>query len=281
MTEEKKQSSCWDKFTKKFKGKARVNVIHLEGVIGSVNFKQGLTLSSLNKSFEAAFESKNLKAVVLNINSPGGSPVQSELIGKRIESLSKQKNIPVIAFVEDMAASGGYWIACAASEIIVAENALLGSLGVRFSGFGLNKVIERFGIERRIYTQGESKALLDPFLPEKKEDVEMILKVQENIYENFKAQVHKGRKDKLKLDDKEIFSGAIWAGKQAIEVGLADKIGDLYSEIQERFGLDVEIKVVNQEKSWLKRKLGIIFDSLGQAISTGIVSFIEKKIELR
>ena len=222
MTDKTKISCCISKWMKIFKSRAVVNVISLEGVIGSVNFKQGLTLGHLNKSFEKSFEGKNIKAVVLNINSPGGSPVQSELISKRIVQLSKQKNIPVIAFVEDIAASGGYWIACAASEIIVAENALLGSLGVRFSGFGLHKVIERLGVERRIHTQGDSKALLDPFLPEKKEDVEMIMKVQADIYDNFKRQVHQGRAGKLKLEDAELFSGAIWSGKRALEIGVAD-----------------------------------------------------------
>ncbi len=268
---------CFGKWTKMFKNKKIVNVINLEGVIGGSSLKQGLSLQSLNKSFESSFEGKNIQAVVLNINSPGGSPVQSELIGKRIQQLSKEKNIPVIAVVEDIAASGGYWIACAASEIIVAENALLGSLGVRFSGFGLHKAIERLGIERRIYTKGESKALLDPFSPEKKEDVEMILKVQEDIYENFKRQVHNGRLGKLKLDDKELFSGAIWSGRQAIEIGLADKIGDLYSEMQQRFGKKVEIKFINQEKSWLKRKLGIMMDGFSQIAA----DILTKKFELR
>jgi signal peptide peptidase SppA len=269
------------KFVKLFKAKPLVNVIHLDGVIGSVNFKQGLSLLSLNKTLEEAFEGKNLQAVALNINSPGGSPVQSELISKRISQLSKQKNIPVIAFVEDMAASGGYWIACAASEIIVAENALLGSLGVLFSSFGLNKAIEKLGVERRVHTQGESKAILDPFLPEKKEDVEMILKVQADIYANFKRHVYKARENKLNLAEQEIFSGAIWSGNQAITVGLADKIGDLYSELQIRFGDEVNIKILGQQKSWLKKKLGIVSESICQSIYSVVLNMIEKKFELR
>jgi len=265
------------KCRKLFKSKNIVNVISLDGVIGSVNFKQGLTLSSLNKHFENAFKGSNIKAVVLNINSPGGSPVQSEIIAKRITQLSKENNIPVIAIIEDIAASGGYWIACAASEIITAENALLGSLGVRFSGFGLNKAIEKLGIERRSYTQGDNKALLDPFLPEKPEEIEMIMKVQADVYENFKQQVHRARHNKIKLDDKETFSGAIWSGRKAVEIGLADKIGDLYGEMQERFGKDVEIKIINQEKSWLKRKLGLAIESIVQSISNSLLN----KIELR
>lgn len=281
MNKQKIKKCCFTKCIKMFKSKNLVNVINLEGVIGGSSLKQGLTLSSLNKTIENSFEGTNLKAVILNINSPGGSPVQSELIGKRIERLSKLKNIPVIALVEDMAASGGYWIACAASEIIVADNALIGSLGVRFSGFGLHKLIERFGIDRRVYTKGESKAMLDPFLSEKQSDIDMIMKVQDDIYENFKIQVHKGRSGKLKLLDDELFSGAIWSGKQAVEIGLADKMGDLYSEMQERFGMDVKINIVNQEKSWLKRKLGIMIESLAIVISDNIFNLATKKIELR
>ena len=267
----------WLKSSKLFKTKPLVNVINLEGVIGAVNFKQGLTLLSLNPQLEKAFAAKNLKAIVLNINSPGGSPVQSELIAKRIKQLSKEKNIPVISFVEDMAASGGYWLACAASEIIVAENAIIGSLGVKFSSFGLNKTIEKIGVERRVYTQGDSKALLDPFLPEKKDDIKIILDVQADIYENFKNHVHSNRQGKLKIDDGELFSGSIWSSRKAVEIGLVDKIGDLYSEMHERFGSDVEICIANQDKSWLKRKLGISADFLEQLVAI----FQDKKFELR
>ncbi len=270
---------CWSKCMSLFKSKMLVNVINLDGVIGNIGFKQGLTLSSLNVSIEKAFTGKNLKAVVININSPGGSPVQSELISKRISQLSKEKNIPVIVFIEDIAASGGYWIACSASEVIAAENSILGSLGVIFSGFGYNKAIERIGIERRVHTQGESKSLLDPFLSEKSEDIEIIMKVQTDVYQNFKNHVHNNRKNKLKITDEELFSGAIWSGAKAVEIGLADKIGDFYSEITERFGQDVLIKIVNQEKSWFKRKLGMALDSVAASVGQFILS--DKKIELR
>lgn len=270
---------CWSKCMSLFKNKMLVNVINLDGVIGNIGFKQGLTLSSLNITIEKAFTGKNLKAVAININSPGGSPVQSELIAKRISQLSKEKNIPVIVFIEDVAASGGYWIACSASEVIAAENSILGSLGVIFSGFGYNKAIERIGIERRVHTQGGSKSLLDPFSPEKSEDIEIIMKVQTDIYQNFKNHVHNNRKNKLKITDEELFSGAIWSGAKAVEFGLADKIGDFYSEITERFGQDVSIKIVNQEKSWFKRKLGMALDSIAASVGQFILS--DKKIELR
>jgi signal peptide peptidase SppA len=270
---------CWSKYMGLFKNKSQVNVINLDGVIGSVGFKKGLTLNSLNVVIEKAFTGKNIKAVAININSPGGSPVQSELIAKRIAQLSKKKDIPVIAFIEDMAASGGYWIACAASEIVAAENSLLGSLGVIFSGFGFNKAIDRLGVERRVHTQGGSKSLLDPFSPENPADIEIIMKVQADIYQNFKDQVHNGRKGKLKIDDEELFSGAIWSGAKSVEVGLADKIGDFYSEMNERFGDDVIIKVVNQEKSWFKRKLGIALESIADSVGQFIVT--NKKFELR
>ncbi len=274
-----KEKKCcfWNKCKSLFKTKDVINVINLEGVIGSVSLKQGLTLTSLNKHLENAFKGKNVKAVVLNINSPGGSPVQSELIAKRIQQLSSKHNINVIAFVQDIAASGGYWIACAASEIITAENSILGSLGVRFSGFGLHKAIEKLGIERRVHTQGESKALLDPFLPEKKEDVSMILEVQADIYKNFKKQVHQGREGKLQISDSELFSGAIWSGNQAVEIGLADKIGDFYNEIEARYGSEIEIKTINEEKSWLKRKLNLMMESAVQIA----IEQILPKLQLR
>jgi signal peptide peptidase SppA len=275
------QNKCC--FIKKYctlmKSKIKVNVINFDGVIGNVQFKQGLSLMSLNKLIEEAFTGKNIKAVVLNINSPGGSPVQSELLSKRICQLSKQKNIPVIAFVEDIAASGGYWIACAAEEIIVAENSIVGSLGVIFSGFGLDQAIEKLGVTRRVHTQGESKSILDPFLPEKKEDVEIIMKLQHDIYNNFKRHVYQSRKDKIKIQEQELFSGSIWSGAKAVEIGLADKIGDLYGQMHERFGADVEIKILGQEKSWLKRKLGILFESLGKKLYDSLVN--ANRFELR
>lgn len=276
------KSPSWKNFLKVFKRKNVVNILNLEGVIGSVNFKQGLTLSHLNKHLEQAFEGKNVKAVILNINSPGGSPVQSELIAKRIVQLSKKSSIPVISFVEDIAASGGYWIACAAPEIIVADNSIVGSLGVRFSGFGFNKAIDRLGIDRRVYTKGDSKALLDAFLPENKGDIDIILNVQEDIYSNFKNHVNNSRNDKLKFKGDEAFTGAIWSGKQAVENGLADKIGDLYSEIETRFGKKINIQIINQEKSWLKRKLSMMIESITQSISSySINSLAENKFELK
>lgn len=276
------KSCCWKKCLKIFKRKDVINILNLEGVIGAVNFKQGLTLSHLNKYLEQAFEGSNVKAVILNINSPGGSPVQSELIAKRISQLSKSSSIPVISVVEDIAASGGYWIACAAPEIIVADNSIVGSLGVRFSGFGFNKAIDRLGIDRRVYTKGGNKALLDSFLPEKKEDIDIILKVQEDIYSNFKNHVNQSREGKLKFEGDEAFTGAIWSGKEAVENGLADKIGDLYSEIENRFGKKTDVRIVNQEKSWIKRKLSMMFESITQSISSySVESITEKKFELR
>lgn len=269
----------FSKLCGKLKSKKTVNVINLDGVIGNSGMKQGLSISSLHKIIEKAFEDKKTELVALNINSPGGSPVQSELIAKRVKQLSKKKNIPVIAFVEDIAASGGYWIASAAEKIIVAENSILGSLGVRFSGFGFVKAIENIGVERRVHTKGENKALLDPFLPEKQEDIEMILEVQQDIYENFKKQVHNGRDGKLKISDQELFSGKIWSGKQSIAIGLADEIGDLNSYLENIYGDDLEIKFINQEKSWLKRKLGLSFSNILQTIISELIH--SSKIELK
>jgi signal peptide peptidase SppA len=268
----------FNKICSKIKTKTKVNVLNLDGVIGSVGMKQGLSIGGLNEAIEKAFNGKNIAMVVLNINSPGGSPAQSELIAKRIRNFSNKKKIPVVAIVEDIAASGGYWLACAADKIIVADNSLVGSLGVKFSGFGFVKAISNIGVERRVYTKGESKAILDPFLPEKEEDIEIILRVQQDIYQNFKDHVFAARQGKLNIAEEELFSGAIWSGREAINIGLADEIGDLYSYVENRFGDAVELVTVNQEKSWLKRKLGLSLDFLlGELLNF----FASKKIELR
>lgn len=274
------KACCFKKWCEFFTNKKPiVKVIAIDGVIGGVGYKQGLTIKKLNPTLEKAFKDKNTKAVALSINSPGGSPVQSELIAKRIMQLSIEKQIPVLSFIEDMAASGGYWIACAGSEIITAENSILGSLGVIFSGFGFQEAINKLGVERRVHTKGSNKAIMDPFLPEKQEDIDTITKVQEDIYNNFKNHVMSARKDKLKLSEEEAFSGKIWSGTHSVELGFADKVGDLYSEIKFRFGDDVLITIVNQEKSWLRSKLNLFFEVLFEKLEQNFV--LHKKFELR
>ncbi len=235
----------------------RVALLHLTGIIGGFGapFRQGLTLAGLEKVIEKAFELDDLQAVALAINSPGGSPVQSELIAKRIRDLATEKDVKVLAFCEDVAASGGYWLAAAGDEIFVQESSIIGSIGVISSGFGFQGLIERFGVERRVYTSGDKKSMLDSFTAEKKEDVERLKALQIEIHENFKTWVRKRRDGRLKGEDDLLFSGEFWAGRKAVELGLADGIGELREVARARFGEKVKIVRVRPRRSWLKEKL--------------------------
>jgi serine protease SohB len=231
-----------------------VPVVRLSGVIGfSTPLRPGLTLGGIARQLERAFTVRNARAVALLINSPGGSPVQSHLIYLRIRALAVEHKLPVIAFAEDVAASGGYMLACAADEIICDPSSILGSIGVVGGSFGFAKLIERLGIERRLYTSGERKAMLDPFLPEKPEDVEKLKAVQHEIHEHFIALVKDGRGSRLKGPENDLFSGEYWAGRKAIELGLADRIGELRSVLRERFGDKVQIPLMAAERSLFGR----------------------------
>lgn len=207
----------------------------------------------------------------MQINSPGGSPTQSELIHNRIKFLSKKTKIKVLAFVEDVAASGGYWIACSAEKIFACKNSVIGSIGVISQSFGFNKMIEKIGVDRRVYTTGDNKSILDPFLPEKESDINLLLSVQRDIYENFKDLV-KNNREEIKLENyDEIFSGSFWSAKKSEQLGLIDGINDIYSFLDEEYGEDIKIKKVNFEKSWLKSKLGLsISDATNSILNTVI-----------
>ena len=194
-----------------------VNHLSLSGAIGiGTPMRPALTLKSLNPLLERAFKRKGLSAVAITINSPGGSPVQSALIHARIRELAEEKKVPVIVFCEDVAASGGYWLACAGDEIYADESSVVGSLGVISSGFGFVEAIRKLGVERRVHTAGENKSMLDPFKPERPEDIEHLLSLQADIHDAFKTLVLSRRGTKLKLEDKDIFSGAFWSGRQAL-----------------------------------------------------------------
>ena len=194
-----------------------VPVVRLSGVIGfSTPLKPGLTLAGVARSLERAFAMRNARAVALAINSPGGSAAQSHLIYRRIRALADEKKIPVIAFVEDVGASGGYMIACAADEIVCDASSIVGSIGVVGGSFGFDKLIEKLGIERRLYTSGEHKAMLDPFLPEKPEDVERLKAIQQEIHDSFIALVKERRGDKLDSRETALFSGEYWTGQRAL-----------------------------------------------------------------
>lgn len=241
--------------------KSVVSVIHLTGIIGKVgSFKSGLTLHALNSVIEKAFSFKKLTAVCLVINSPGGSPVQSELIASRILQLSNQKNVPVYSFVEDVAASGGYWLACAGKKIYASKSSIIGSIGVIYMGFGLHDAIGKLGIKRRVYTSGNNKSILDPFMPEKDSDVKIIQNLQKKIHNHFISYIKSRRGDKITQEDKVIYNGEFWSGEQALEYGLIDGINDMYSFLNTKYGDSIKIEYVSTKQSWIKRKLGLIID---------------------
>ncbi len=231
-----------------------VPVVRLSGVIGlSTPLRPGVTLAGLARPLERAFGMRKARAVALLINSPGGSPVQSHLIYRRIRQLAAEKAVPVIAFAEDVAASGGYMIACAADEIICDSSSIVGSIGVVGGSFGFAKLMDKLGIERRLYTSGERKAMLDPFLPEKPEDVERLKTVQREIHEDFIALVKERRGARLVGPENDLFSGEFWTGNKAVELGIADGVGDLRSVLRERFGDKVVTPLVPAARGWLGR----------------------------
>jgi signal peptide peptidase SppA len=218
-------------------GAAVVPVVRLAGVIGAVTpLRPGMTLAGLARTLERAFSVKNAKAVALLINSPGGSPVQSRQIYLRIRQLAEEKKLPVLVFVEDVAASGGYMIACAGDEIFCDPSSILGSIGVVGGSFGFQEAIRKIGVERRLYTAGERKATLDPFLPENPDDVARLKAIQRDIHAIFIALVKQSRGERLKGADDELFTGEYWAGEKSVALGLADAVGDLRSTLRVRFG---------------------------------------------
>jgi signal peptide peptidase SppA len=234
-----------------------VPVIKLHGVIDAgARLSRGLSIADLSEPIDQAFKTKNARAVALSINSPGGSPVQSTLIFKRIRQLADEKGLPVYAFTEDVAASGGYLIALAADEIFADESSIVGSIGVISAGFGFQDLIARIGVERRVHTVGDSKSVLDPFQPEDPKDVELLAGVQGDVYETFTGLVKERRRGRLKGDEATLFSGAFWSGRQAVERGLVDGIGDIRGTLRKRFGPDVKLHVMGKKGGLLKRLRG-------------------------
>ena len=243
-----------------------VPVVRLSGVIGvATPLRPGLLISTAAKTLERAFSAVNARAVALIINSPGGSPSQSHLIYRRIRDLAAEKKIPVIAFIEDIGASGGYMLACAADEIICDQFSIIGSIGVVGGSFGFAKLMDKLGVERRLYTSGEHKAMLDPFLPEDPGDVKRLKAIQKDIHERFIALVKERRAGKLKGPEKTVFSGEFWTAGKAIEFGLADGIGDLRSVLRARYGEKVRTPLISAERSMFGRRLQGV--GLAQALS--------------
>jgi len=245
-----------------------VAVLRLEGVIG-MRGQRGLTLQRLAGMIERAFKLPNLKAVALSINSPGGAPVQSALIYRRIRDLSAEKKVPVFAFAEDVAASGGYWLLLAGDEIYADAASLLGSIGVVSSGFGFPEVLKRLGVERRLHTAGRDKSLLDPFLAEDARDVGRLERLQHELHETFKDAVRERRGAKLAKETPELFEGEIFTGRRAVELGLADGLGDLRGVMRARFGDDVRLRLVMPPRTWRRWRvpgMGATRPDLGEIV---------------
>lgn len=237
-----------------FRKPPRVAVIRLSGAIGAAGrFGGGLNDAALAPVIERAFRAGSPRAVALVINSPGGSPVQSSLIAARIRRLADEKGVPVHAFVEDAAASGGYWLACAADDIWADDSSILGSIGVISAGFGFADLIARHGVERRIHTAGRSKSTADPFRPETPEDLDRLRAILEPIHQAFIAHVTARRGARLRIDTPDLFEGAFWAGKQAVDLGLADGIGHLVPRMKQLYGDKARLVVQGQRRGLLAR----------------------------
>ncbi|MCR9215556.1 MAG: S49 family peptidase [Proteobacteria bacterium] len=253
-----------------------VAVLPLYGVIAPGGGKlrgEQINLANYAEQIEAAFKTKGLTAVALPINSPGGSPVQSSLVFDRIRQLADEKEVPVYAFAEDVMASGGYWLGLCADEIYVNRNSVVGSIGVVSAGFGFPALMEKLGVDRRLYSAGDNKVKLDPFSPEKDEDITWLKSIQGDIHESFKELVKTRRGERLKKrKDKELFSGDVWTGQKAVDLGLVDGIGDLRSFMREKYGEEVRFKRFEGRQGFLQRKLGLGSQSIGEDAVNALVT---------
>ena len=248
-----------------FKKKKTVAHLKLSGVIGNVGkFKQGIDFAGQEELIVKAFSLKKSNCVAISINSPGGSPVQSHLIYNFIRYQAKKHKKKVIVFAEDVAASGGYLIACAGDEIYANSSSIIGSIGVIYSSFGFTELIKKVGVERRVHTAGKNKSTLDPFLEEKKEDVERLKNIQLDLHKDFINVVETSRGEKLNKKEIELFSGEFWSGSKAKELGLVDGLGDLNEILKMKFGEDIIIKKFEKSKSWLSKRLSSSNDQLDQ-----------------
>jgi signal peptide peptidase SppA len=251
-------------------GRTTIPVVRLHGVIAAEQRQGRLNIATVAPLLQRAFAIKAAPVVAIIVNSPGGSPVQSRLIAKRIRDLAEEHHKPVLVFVEDAAASGGYFIAVAGDEIIVDPSSIIGSIGVIMAGFGFVGALEKLGVERRVHTAGNNKSTLDPFLPEKKSDIERIKQVETDIHNVFIDVVKKRRGARLKGADETLFTGEWWTGMRGVELGLADAVGDLHETLHTRYGPHLNLKVIEPRRSWFGLpRLGFAA-SLGGDISATI-----------
>ncbi|MDR6633584.1 signal peptide peptidase SppA [Phyllobacterium sp. 1468] len=258
-----------------------IPVVRLHGVImsGGGPFRQNLSLASTAAVLEKAFAEKVAPAVAISINSPGGSPVQSRLIYRRIRDLATEKNKKVYMFVEDVAASGGYMIAAAGDEIIADPSSIVGSIGVVSASFGFTELIKKIGVERRVHTAGKNKATLDPFRPENKEDIEHLKALQLEIHETFINLVKERRGEKLS-DNSDLFTGLFWTGTRGLELGLVDGLGDIRSYLQSQYGPKTRLKLITQPRGMFGRKIPSTetrIEALGANLANGVISAAEER----
>ncbi|WP_367273837.1 S49 family peptidase [Niveispirillum sp.] len=249
-----------------------MSVLRLSGTIGTG--RRGLSLETLEQDISRAFAPTDLAAVALSINSPGGSPVQSALIARRIRALAAEKSVPVLAFVEDVAASGGYWLACAADEITADGCSIVGSIGVVSAGFGFTGLIDKLGVDRRVHTAGTSKAMLDPFQAERPDDVAHLKSLQADMHAAFKQWVRDRRGARLTAPETELFEGAFWTGRRSLELGLVDRLGDMRTTLRERFGEKVHVHVVNPPRG---PGLGRFIGMDARSLTDGVVDTLAER----
>jgi signal peptide peptidase SppA len=242
------------------RGGPLVPVVRLHGVIAAEQRVGRLSIQTVAPLLQRAFEMRG-NTVAIIVNSPGGSPVQSRLIAKRIRDLATEHDKHVIVFVEDAAASGGYFIATAGDEIIADPSSIVGSIGVIFAGFGFPEALQKLGVERRVHTAGRNKSTADPFLPEKPEDVERIKQMELDVHGVFIDWVKARRGGKLKAPDEELFTGEFWSGVRGLDLGLVDALGDLHETLRSRFGADVRIKLIEPKRGWFQLpRIGLAAD---------------------
>ena len=261
-----------------------IPVVRLHGIImaGGNQFRPALNLASVATALDKAFAMKDAPAVAISVNSPGGSPVQSRMIFQRIRTLAAEKEKPVLMFVEDVAASGGYMIALAGDEIFADPTSIVGSIGVVSGGFGFPDLLKKIGVERRVYTAGENKVLLDPFQPEKEKDIEYLKSLQEEIHKVFIDMVKQRRGAKL-AEDSDIFSGLFWTGGRGLSLGLVDGLADMREELKRRFGDKVKLELVSGARDFFGRRLpgvtaaGSLGERIAASAASGLVETVEEK----
>lgn len=254
-----------------------IPLVRLAGVVGMRTRPVGpeaVTATGIVPVLRRAFSARGAKAVALAINSPGGSPVQCGLISREVRHLAHKHDLPVLAFVEDIAASGGYWLACAADEIFALSSSVVGSIGVINAGFGFPQLLERFGVERRVYAEGKHKGMMDPFSPVREEDVAVLQAVLKDIRTDFLEHVQERRGGRLKNDPEQVFSAAVWSGRGALELGLIDQLGDMGTVLRERFGDNVRVRDFTPKRRWFRSPLGA---RAGAEVAAGLLDVLEER----